>query len=187
MNIFIFEMKGNIKSILIWASAVPFFLFLYMAFFPSLAASPDSFNSIMEEFPAEVMALMGINPDLPMMTIMGYFSLTMSFVMIPVAIQASNYGFNILSVEEKFDRKRAQVNAPRTCDIDIVDFNGEVINILNKNISLEIPHPRLEKRSFVLYPIREIDKNWKSPLSGKKIDQLIENLDAETKKNITII
>ena len=93
----------------------------------------------------------------------------------------------ILSVEEKFDRKRAQVNAPRTCDIDIVDFNGEVINILNKNISLEIPHPRLEKRSFVLYPIREIDKNWKSPLSGKYIDQLIENLDIETKKNITII
>ena len=93
----------------------------------------------------------------------------------------------ILSVEEKFDRKRAQVNAPRTCDIDIIDFNGEVINILNKNISLEIPHPRLEKRSFVLYPIREIDKNWKSPLSGKYIDQLIEDLDTETKKNITII
>ena len=93
----------------------------------------------------------------------------------------------ILKVEEKFDRKREQINAPRTCDIDILDFNGQIINIFNKNISLEIPHPRLEQRSFVLYPIREIDKNWKSPLSGKKIDQLIENLDAETKKNITII
>jgi len=93
----------------------------------------------------------------------------------------------ILKVEEKFDRKREQINAPRTCDIDIVDFNRKIINIFNKNISLEIPHPRLEQRSFVLYPIREIDKNWKSPLSGKKIDQLIENLDAETKKNITII
>jgi 2-amino-4-hydroxy-6-hydroxymethyldihydropteridine diphosphokinase len=93
----------------------------------------------------------------------------------------------ILKVEEKFDRKREQINAPRTCDIDIVDFNSKIINIFNKNISLEIPHPRLEQRSFVLYPIREIDKNWKSPLSGKKIDQLIENLDAETKKNITII
>ena len=93
----------------------------------------------------------------------------------------------ILKVEEKFDRKREQINAPITCDIDIVDFNSEIINIFNKNISLEIPHPRLEQRSFVLYPIREIDKNWKSPLSGKKIDQLIENLDAETKKNITII
>ena len=93
----------------------------------------------------------------------------------------------ILKVEEKFDRKREQINAPRTCDIDIVDFNSKIINIFNKNIPLEIPHPRLEQRSFVLYPIREIDKNWKSPLSGKKIDQLIENLDAETKKNITII
>ncbi len=93
----------------------------------------------------------------------------------------------ILKVEEKFDRKREKINAPRTCDIDIVDFNSEIINIFNKNISLEVPHPRLEQRSFVLYPIREIDKNWKSPLSGKKIDQLIENLDAETKKNITII
>ena len=93
----------------------------------------------------------------------------------------------ILKVEEKFDRKREQINAPRTCDIDIVDINSEIINIFNKNISLEIPHPRLEQRSFVLYPIREIDKNWKSPLSGKYIDQLIENLDTETKKNITII
>ena len=93
----------------------------------------------------------------------------------------------ILKVEEKFDRKREQINAPRTCDIDILDFNSEIINIFNKNISLEIPHPRLEQRSFVLYPIREIDKNWKSPLSGKYIDQLIENLDIETKKNITII
>ena len=93
----------------------------------------------------------------------------------------------ILKVEKKFHRKRVQINAPRTCDIDIIDFNGQKINISNINISLEIPHPRLEQRSFVLYPIREIDKNWKSPLSGKKIDQLIENLDSETKKNITII
>ena len=37
----------------------------------------------------------------------------------------------ILKVEENFDRKREQVNAPRTCDIDIVDFNGEIINIFN--------------------------------------------------------
>lgn len=93
----------------------------------------------------------------------------------------------IFKVEKKFDRKREQINAPRTCDVDIIDYNSEVINIFNKNISLQIPHPRLEQRSFVLYPIREIDKNWKSPISGKNIDQLIENLDSKIKKNITII
>lgn len=101
MNIFKFEMKGYIKSIIIWASSIMFFLFVYMAFFPSLAADPEAFNSMMAEFPDEVMAMMGINPDLPMMTILGYYSLTMSFVLIPIAIQASGYGFNILSVEER--------------------------------------------------------------------------------------
>ena len=101
MNIFKFELKGYIKSMFIWAGSITFFLFLYMAFFPSMASDPEAFNSLMEAFPDEVMALMGINPDLPMMTIMGYYSLTMSMVLIPVAIQASNYGFNILSVEER--------------------------------------------------------------------------------------
>jgi 2-amino-4-hydroxy-6-hydroxymethyldihydropteridine diphosphokinase len=93
----------------------------------------------------------------------------------------------ILSVETNFERKREKLNAPRTCDIDIVDYNGKVINISTDKISLVIPHPRLEERSFVLYPIREIDKNWKSPISGKNVNQLIENLDPETKKSITII
>lgn len=101
MNIYKFEMNGYIKSILIWTSSITFFLFLYMAFFPALAADPEAFNAMMAEFPDEVMAMMGINPDLPMMTIMGYYSLTMSFVLIPIAIQASNYGFNMLSVEER--------------------------------------------------------------------------------------
>jgi len=72
-----------------------------MAFFPSMAADPEAFNQMMSAFPEEVMDLMGINPDLPIMTILGYYSLTMSFVLIPIGIQASNYGFNILSVEER--------------------------------------------------------------------------------------
>lgn len=101
MNIFKFELKGYIKSIFIWAGSIMFFLILYMAFFPSLAADPEIFTTMIEAFPDEVMAMMGINPDLPMMTIMGYYSLTMSFVLIPVAIQASNYGFSILSMEER--------------------------------------------------------------------------------------
>ena len=101
MNIFKFELRGYFKSTLIWTGAVVYFLIVYMAFFPALSADPESFNTLMSSFPDEVMALFGINPDLPMMTIMGYYSLTMSFTLIPVAIQASNYGFNILSVEER--------------------------------------------------------------------------------------
>lgn len=101
MNIFKFELKGYTRSMLVWGSTVSFFLFAYMAFFPGLSADPEAFNSIMDAFPDEVASLMGLNPDLPIMTIMGYYSLTMSFVLIPVAIQASVYGFNILSLEER--------------------------------------------------------------------------------------
>lgn len=101
MNIFKFEMKGYMKSMLIWASSITFFLVMYMAFFPPISADPEPFNNMMAQFPDEVLKLMGINKDLPMMTILGYYSLTMSFVLIPIAIQASNYGFNILSVEER--------------------------------------------------------------------------------------
>lgn len=101
MNIFKFELRGYIKSILIWSSSIFAFLVFYLAFFPAMSADPAAFTAMMESFPDEMMALFGINPDLPMMTIMGYYSLTMSFVLIPIAIQASNYGFNMLSVEER--------------------------------------------------------------------------------------
>ena len=101
MNIFKFEMKGYVKSIIIWTSSIMFFMFMYLAFFPAVAADPEPFNEMIAAFPPEMMRLFGINQDLPIMTIMGYYSLTMSFVLIPIAIQASNYGFNILSVEER--------------------------------------------------------------------------------------
>lgn len=101
MNIFKFELKGYIKSMIIWSLSISGFILLYMAFFPAMAGNSDDFNQIMEAFPKEVQDLMGINPDLPISTILGYFSLTYTFVMLPVAIQASNYGFHMLSVEER--------------------------------------------------------------------------------------
>ena len=54
----------------------------------------------------------------------------------------------ILMIEKKMKRTRGIKNQPRTCDIDIIDFNGEILN--KKNIIL--PHPKLHERNFVLYP-----------------------------------
>jgi 2-amino-4-hydroxy-6-hydroxymethyldihydropteridine diphosphokinase len=60
----------------------------------------------------------------------------------------------------------------RIIDIDIIDYNGQV---LETNV-LFIPHPHLEKRNFVLYPLRDIAKDWIHPKSGKTITDLIKEL-----------
>ena len=72
--------------------------------------------------------------------------------------------FNICKfIEKKLGRKRTVKNSPRECDIDIIDFKGQV---LKKQLFL--PHKLMHKRSFVLFPLFEIQKNWIHP--DKKID-----------------
>ncbi len=101
MNIFKFEFKQLRKSILIWGLVVPISLFSYIAFFPLIADNSTGFQEIMNQLPEEMLAIFGMIPELPVTTILGYFSLTFTIIQIPIAIQACNYGFNMLSVEER--------------------------------------------------------------------------------------
>ena len=82
----------------------------------------------------------------------------------------------LLLVEEKLGRKRFKKNDPRTCDIDIIDFHGKIINTKLNNIELNIPHKKMTERNFVLYPLKEICPNWKHPKTKDCIDLLIKNL-----------
>ena len=85
--------------------------------------------------------------------------------------------FTIKNIEKKLGRKKTKVNRPRTCDIDILDYKGLNIKLETNNNKLLIPHPRLHNRNFVLFPLFEIEKNWKHPLKKTKISDLIGNLD----------
>ena len=74
-------------------------------------------------------------------------------------------------IEKTLGRKKTAKNAPRECDIDILDYdnkqmNGDVI----------LPHPNMHNRNFVLFPLFEINKNWKHPISGEHIKILISSL-----------
>ena len=82
----------------------------------------------------------------------------------------------LISIEEKLERKRIKKNDPRTCDIDIIDYNKKIINLKLNNFELKIPHQSMESRNFVLYPLKEICPNWTHPKSKKNIDILIKNL-----------
>ena len=90
----------------------------------------------------------------------------------------------LISTEEKLERKRNLKNEPRTCDIDILDYNGKINNFNFKNQNFRVPHEKLNFRNFVLYPLHEIEPNWKHPKSKEKVSSLIENLTEENRKSI---
>jgi 2-amino-4-hydroxy-6-hydroxymethyldihydropteridine diphosphokinase len=88
-------------------------------------------------------------------------------------------------IELKFGRIRNEINAPRTCDIDIIDYDQK---ILNHNIGkLILPHPRMNKRNFVLLPLFEIEKTWKHPKSKINIANLINSLPVKDLRSINQI
>ena len=88
----------------------------------------------------------------------------------------------IKKIERDMGRVPAYRNAPRILDIDIIDFSQK--KMVLKDIDLVIPHPRLESRSFVLLPLYEIDKQWRSPSNNKKVVELLSNLPNDTLRTI---
>ena len=90
----------------------------------------------------------------------------------------------LIHIEEKLERRRNKKNDPRTCDIDIIDFNNKTLKFKYKNFDLIIPHKELKSRNFVLFPLQEIYPNWKHPKTREIISALIQNLPEEGRKSI---
>ena len=85
-------------------------------------------------------------------------------------------------IELKLGRVRGKKNAPRKCDIDIIDYDKKILN--EKNGQLILPHPRMSTRNFVLLPLFEVDKAWKHPKSKINIVNLINSLPVKNLRSI---
>ena len=79
----------------------------------------------------------------------------------------------LMSIEQSFDRVREVRWGPRTLDLDILLYENKIIDMPH----LQIPHPRILERAFVLVPLAEIASDWTEPVSGKTIGQLAKKLD----------
>ncbi len=110
-----------------------------------------------------------------------------------IAIEAdTNLDINSLYIlvkiiEKKLGRKKTKKNHPRTCDIDILDYDRKVQSIILNNEKIEIPHPRLHKRNFVLIPLLEISKDWIHPIYNQNIAKLLLNINNNDLRAIKII
>ena len=109
------------------------------------------------------------------------------FLNIGLEIKCSHSPENLIKkfnkIEKKLQRARGVKNQPRTCDIDLIDYQGEILN----SKVLTIPHPKAHLRNFVLYPIKEISPKWIHPILNKKVDFLIKRLSFNLRNEITRI
>ena len=90
----------------------------------------------------------------------------------------------LIFIEEKLERRRNKKNEPRTCDIDIIDYNSKIIDFKYKNLDFTVPHKKLIYRNFVLYPLKEIVPEWKHPKTKETINSLINKLPNDDKNSI---
>ena len=90
----------------------------------------------------------------------------------------------LLDIEKRLERVREKKNEPRTCDIDIIDYNGKFFSFNCKGFDFIVPHEKAICRNFVLFPLQEIAPNWIHPKTKEKITTLIEKLSEEERKSI---
>lgn len=92
-------------------------------------------------------------------------------------------------IEHLLGRTRTDRWEPRIIDLDLIDFDGEITPDpaqyrhwrdlpLEKQMKqapeqLILPHPRLQDRTFVLVPMRDIVPDWVHPVSDETLDQLL--------------
>ncbi|WP_414578877.1 2-amino-4-hydroxy-6-hydroxymethyldihydropteridine diphosphokinase [Anabaena sp. CCY 9402-a] len=79
----------------------------------------------------------------------------------------------LLAIEQKFGRVRRERWGARSLDLDILLYDDLIIDTPN----LQIPHPRMHQRAFVLVPLVEITPDWIEPVSGLAIKELVKKVD----------
>ncbi len=82
----------------------------------------------------------------------------------------------LLAIEARFGRRRQVHNEPRIVDLDLLDYDAVVSP---PGDDIELPHPRMHERAFVLLPLAELIRHWRHPLTGAGIAELIKALPAD--------
>jgi 2-amino-4-hydroxy-6-hydroxymethyldihydropteridine diphosphokinase len=82
-------------------------------------------------------------------------------------------------IESAYGRTRSEKNAPRTLDLDLIDYQGRV-----EEGPPILPHPRMAERAFVLIPLADVAPGWRHPVTGRSVAELIAALPQESRATV---
>ncbi len=80
----------------------------------------------------------------------------------------------LLEIEREHGRERPHPGAPRPLDLDLIFFGAERV----EEPGLVVPHPRFRERRFVLEPLAEVAPDWRDPVTGLTVAELLLRLPA---------
>lgn len=87
------------------------------------------------------------------------------------------------AIERSAGRDRSIRFGPRTLDLDLLAFDG----IGMRDPRLTLPHPRLHERPFVLYPLAEVDPDWRHPALGSTVAELSRSWPAPDRLDASLL
>ena len=100
MNMYLHELKSLRKSTIIWLCAMVAIALLYLSMYSGIANDAKAFKDLMSGYPPQVQAMLGVSID-SITSLLGFYSMVATFVVLLGAIQAMNFGVSILSKETR--------------------------------------------------------------------------------------
>ncbi len=98
-TIYMHEFRSRVRSVIIWSLSVAAIVFLFYSLYPSFSKEAALLEQMMSKFPPALLEAFGM-ANLNLSSVLGFYSFLFIFVQLCLAIQAGNYGFGLVSIEE---------------------------------------------------------------------------------------
>jgi len=98
-NIYRHEFRTRLKSVLSWSASLTYLIVFFFSMFTVFADQAALMNEFLARYPQQLRAAFGMD-NMDLSTVLGFYSFIFMFVQLCLAIQASNYGFGLVSIEE---------------------------------------------------------------------------------------
>ncbi len=98
-TIYTHEVRLKLRSVLVWSVSIAAVILFFFSIFPAFADEAELTNQLMAKFPQQLKDAFGLG-RIDLSAVMGFYAFMMVFVQLCAAIQAGNFGFGLVSIEE---------------------------------------------------------------------------------------